>query len=93
MIMPEARSVIVLGMGYFTGSGNIFPESGRFARYAWGDDYHPVIEEMLKDLDELLQVYGGIQKYYVDTGPVLERAWAQEAGLGWQGKSASRWMP
>lgn len=60
---------------------------GRIARYAWGDDYHEVIEEKLAQIDQFLQTRGGMQKCYVDTGPVLERDFAARAGLGWHGKS------
>jgi epoxyqueuosine reductase len=61
--------------------------TGRIARYAWGDDYHEVIEEKLAQIDQFLQTRGGTQKCYVDTGPVLERDFAARAGLGWHGKS------
>lgn len=60
---------------------------GRIARYAWGDDYHDLIERKLRELDDFLKTHGGAQKPYVDTGPVLERDFAAEAGAGWQGKS------
>jgi len=60
---------------------------GRIARYAWGDDYHEVIEEKLAKIDEFLQTCGGRQKCYVDTGAVLERDFAERAGIGWHGKS------
>ncbi len=60
---------------------------GRIARYAWGDDYHQIIEEKLKRLDSFLCQFGGRQKFYVDTGPVLERDQAAAAGIGWHGKS------
>jgi epoxyqueuosine reductase len=63
------------------------PARGRIARYAWGDDYHQVIEKKLGRIDQLLRTHGGIQKRYVDTGPVLERDFAAEAGIGWHGKS------
>jgi len=61
--------------------------SGRFARYAWGDDYHDLIETRLRQLEEWLAGHGGTQKGYVDTGPVLERDFAALAGAGWHGKS------
>jgi epoxyqueuosine reductase len=61
--------------------------TGRVARYAWGDDYHDLIRERLGVLDERLAAQGGRQRCYVDTGPVLERDFAAEAGAGWQGKS------
>jgi epoxyqueuosine reductase len=61
--------------------------SGRIARYAWGNDYHDVIEKKLRILDEWLAARGGRQRHYVDTGPVLERDFAALAGAGWHGKS------
>lgn len=87
LVFPGAKSVIVLGMSYFSPLEKSGVGSGEIARYAVGEDYHPVLESKLRDLDELLQVYGGSQRYYTDTGPVLERGWAEEAGLGWPGKS------
>ena len=63
------------------------PIHGRIARYAWGDDYHDVIEKKLRALDEWLTARGGRQRCYVDTGPVLERDFAALAGAGWHGKS------
>jgi epoxyqueuosine reductase len=60
---------------------------GRIARYAWGDDYHDVIAAKLEKLDCFLAQHGGVQKVYVDTGPVLERDHAAQAGIGWHGKS------
>ena len=68
-------------------TSNLKRSHGRIARYAWGDDYHGVIEEKLQRLDEWLTARGGRQKCYVDTGPVLERDVAAVAGIGWQGKS------
>jgi epoxyqueuosine reductase len=61
--------------------------AGRIARYAWGDDYHQLIDKKLSVLDDFLRRYGGTQKCYVDTGPVLERDHAAAAGVGWHGKS------
>jgi epoxyqueuosine reductase len=92
-VLPGARSVVVLAMNYFQG-----PEAragappnpqapGRIARYAWGDDYHELIEQKLRAIDEWLRARGGAQRSYVDTGPVLERDFAAAAGAGWHGKS------
>jgi epoxyqueuosine reductase len=61
--------------------------AGCIARYAWGDDYHGLIEKKLAVLDDFLRRYGGTQKCYVDTGPMLERDHAAAAGVGWHGKS------
>jgi epoxyqueuosine reductase len=85
VVLPGARSVIMLALNYYQGSG---PENDyRIARYAWNDDYHDLIEKKLRELDAFLTSQGGTQKPYVDTGPVLERDFASEAGLGWGGKS------
>ena len=70
-----------------TGGTREEPARGRIARYAWGDDYHEVIAEKLGKIDMFLQQFGGTQKGYVDTGPVLERDHAAQAGIGWHGKS------
>jgi epoxyqueuosine reductase len=85
-VLPEARSVVVLAMNYWQGNDGSAP-AGRIARYAWGDDYHDVILEKLRTLDDFLRARGGVQKCYVDTGPILERDFAAEAGIGWHGKS------
>lgn len=94
LVLPGARSVIVLGMNYWQGPRNDEAREAldggtqpRIARYAWGDDYHDLIEERLKALDGFLKEHGGTQKCYVDTGPVLERDFAAKAGAGWHGKS------
>jgi epoxyqueuosine reductase len=87
MVLPGARSVIVLAMNYWQGADETRPGHGKFARYARGDDYHDLIEVRLKSLDEWLSSIGGTQKCYVDTGPILERDLAARAGLGWHGKS------
>lgn len=94
MVLPGARAVVVLAMNYWQGGGPEVggqkPEvgkTGRIARYAWGDDYHDVMLAKLRELEAFLATAGGRQKIYVDTGPVLERDFAAEAGIGWHGKS------
>ena len=100
-ILLGAKSIIVLALNYFQGDSE--PEwrltaaetaatteagpRGRIARYAWGDDYHDVIAAKLAKIDIFLRDFGGRQKCYVDTGPVLERDHAAQAGIGWHGKS------
>ena len=90
-ILAGAKSIVVLAMNYFQGnaaSAGTAPGSrGRIARYAWGDDYHELIEVRLAKIDNFLREFGGEQKCYVDTGPVLERDHAATAGIGWHGKS------
>ena len=96
-VLSGAKSVIVLSLNYFQGvEAGVSPArnraaattaKGRIARYAWGEDYHHLIQRKLDELDKFLREFGGQQKCYVDTGPVLERDFAAEAGVGWQGKS------
>lgn len=80
--------MVVFALNYFQGdapTGQML--EGRIARYAWNDDYHDVIEKKLTAVNAFLESKGGTQRYYVDTGPVLERDFASESGLGWNGKS------
>ena len=89
-VLPDARSIVVFALNYFHGNpqaGDRPAATGRIARYAWGDDYHDLIETKLDKIDEFLREFGGHQKCYVDTGPVLERDHAAQAGIGWHGKS------
>ena len=89
-VLPGAKSIVVLALNYFQGDRKACDTpaaTGRIARYAWGDDYHSLIERKLDEIDEFLREVGGQQKCYVDTGPVLERDYAAQAGIGWHGKS------
>lgn len=88
-VLPGARSIVIAALNYWQGDslGPNEESRGRIARYAWGDDYHRLMEGKLRSLEHLLAEAGGRQKVYVDTGPVLERDFAAEAGIGWQGKS------
>ncbi len=84
-IVPQAKSIIVLAFNYYQAE----PQRGyRVAKYALGDDYHNFMLRRLKRLCRILrEEYGGEQRPYVDTGPLLEKPIAEAAGLGWQGKS------
>lgn len=96
-ILPSTKSVIVLGLNYYTEdepieSNPMDPNeiNGRISRYAWGKDYHLVIEERIQILEKELKTEWGKEvetKWYVDYGPVLEKAFAQRAGLGFIGKN------
>lgn len=90
-VLPGAKSMVVLTLNYFQGGAAnrtaATAKTGRIARYAWGDDYHDLIANKLDKIDEFLREFGGQQKCYVDTGPVLERDYAAQAGVGWHGKS------
>jgi len=89
-VLAGARSVIVLALNYWQGGHSKAQgtgATGRIARYAWGDDYHELMKAKLDEIDNFLRRFGGIQKCYVDTGPILERDHAAQAGVGWHGKS------
>ena len=89
-LLAGAKSIVVLALNYFQGEKVRRSEAtatGRIARYAWGNDYHDVITAKLNKIDNFLRQFGGEQRCYVDTGPVLERDHAAQAGIGWHGKS------
>ena len=85
---PEAKSVISLGLNYFTGNASSHPDVGKISNYAWGDDYHDLIKSRLYNLlSEIKSEYPKINGIVcVDTSPIMEKDWAQKAGLGWIGK-------
>lgn len=93
VVMPQARSIVVVGMNYYPGD---FPplrsDQGRVSRYAWGDDYHDVMISRLRQLADRIERAVGqpvAHRAYVDFGPLLERELAQRAGLGWFGKNTT----
>ncbi len=95
---PGARSVLTVAVSYFQGElpPKPGPDYGRVARYAWGEDYHPLIlarlERLLERLPEALGA-GVRGTAAVDTRPVLERALARSAGLGFTGKNTVMIVP
>ena len=85
----EAKSVISLGMNYYVGKDQSDLDSNfKFSNYAWGDDYHSIIKSKLFELLKFIKEPNpGVKGLVcVDTAPVMEKVWAQRAGLGWQGK-------
>jgi epoxyqueuosine reductase len=99
-VLPGAKSVIVLAMNYAQcepdlgrGTAHRAPTSkivGRVSRYAWGKDYHLIIEERLAQLEAFIHDAAGSGtdcRSYVDHGPVLEKAFARQAGIGFIGKN------
>ena len=85
----EAKSVISLGMNYYVGKDQSDLDSTfKFSNYAWGDDYHSIIKSKLYELLKFIKESNPSVKglVCVDTAPVMEKVWAQRAGLGWQGK-------
>jgi len=92
IVLPGCRSLISVAMSYDTGhratEGSGY---GRIARYAWGKDYHRILDDRLRQLEARLIEFapGATTRSYVDTGPIMEKAWAQQAGLGWIGKHSN----
>ena len=88
LVFPGAKSVIVTGLNYYTEKKQEGSGVPLISKYAYGDDYHDVIVNRLdKILDFIISKNPGVKgKSYVDSSPILEKAWAREAGLGWPGR-------
>lgn len=91
LILPECKSILVLGIPYNAPRLEAeSPDTGQVAAYAWGEDYHLTLPKRLKQLVEFIETQIGHavpNRWYTDTGPLLERDLAQRAGLGWIGKN------
>jgi epoxyqueuosine reductase len=90
LLVPGAKSVVSLVYNYFP-EKDLFDDSDfKIAKYAYGEDYHHVVKEKLKLLmDALTHHAGQIEgRVFVDSAPVMERAWAKKSGLGWIGKNS-----
>ena len=91
LVLEDACSAIMLGVNYLPPEGEGTRAQSGFAKYSLYRDYHDTVLEGLKRIGVLLENQYGLGKkdyrYYVDTGPVLERGWAAESGMGWQGKN------
>ncbi len=88
-VLPGARSVVMVAMNYHTEVASTHaPDQGCISRYAWGTEYHGILGDRLEAFyADLQRAFSGLRgRCYVDTGPVLEKAWAERAGLGWIGK-------
>lgn len=95
-VLPGCQSIISVGINYWTDKDpNEGPGNGRIARYAWGKDYHRLLQKRLKNLERSLAELAPecTTRSYVDTGPVMEKVWAQRAGLGWIGKHSNLVSP
>ncbi len=92
LLLPGVRAIVSLGMNYYSeDQPDDRPGHGRIARYARGEDYHRILGEQLESLTAFLQAEApdSRNRAYVDTGAVMEKAWAQRAGLGWIGKHSN----
>lgn len=94
-LVEGARSVVTLLYNYFPAQKQKDPEAPRISKYAYGRDYHEVIRDKLKELMHVLQEkigdIGG--RVFVDSAPVLEKAWAKKSGVGWIGKNSNLITP
>ncbi len=90
-LVEGARTVISLLYNYYTERKQTDPEAPVLSKYAYGRDYHLVMKERMYELFDYIKSLhsGATGRVFVDSAPVLERSWAQRAGLGWIGKNSS----
>lgn len=90
-LVPGAKSVISLLFNYYTPETQKDPEAPKISKYALGTDYHLVLKEKLKTFFQKIQAeFGDVEgRVFVDSAPVLEKAWAAKSGLGWIGKNTN----
>jgi epoxyqueuosine reductase len=91
-ILPECKSILVLATPYSPPTPSMSGDgvAGKIASYAWGGDYHEVLPARMKELVRFIEEQAGRpvrNRFYTDTGPILERDLAQRAGIGWIGKN------
>lgn len=92
LIFEDAKSIVVVALNYFTPHEHEENSSkGKVSRYAWGDDYHDVVKEKLRELLSFIKTLdtSAEGKICVDTVPLMDKAWAVRAGLGWIGKHSN----
>ena len=91
VLVPGAKSVVSLLLNYHTEEKQTDVEAPKIASYAFGDDYHKVIKDKLKELMSFIhQEIGEVQgRVFVDSAPVMDKAWAAKSGLGWIGKNTN----
>jgi len=90
-LVEGAKSVISLSYNYFTNAKQSDPNAPKISKYAYGEDYHFVVKNKLKSLLAIIQTeIGNVNaRVFVDSAPIMEKAWAQQSGLGWIGKNAN----
>lgn len=91
LLVEDAKSVVSLMYNYFTPKNQLDSFAPKISKYAYGEDYHDVIKEKLKELLLFIQLEIGevSGRCFVDSAPILERAWAAKSGLGWIGKNGN----
>jgi epoxyqueuosine reductase len=91
LLVPGAKSVVSLLLNYYTDKKQADPKAPKISSYAYGTDYHFVIKEKLKELMQIiLREIGEVNgRVFVDSAPVMDKAWAAKSGLGWLGKNTN----
>jgi epoxyqueuosine reductase len=91
LLVEDAKSVISLMYNYFTPKNQLDSLAPKISKYAYGEDYHDVVKEKLMELLLFIQLEIGevSGRCFVDSAPILERAWAVKSGLGWVGKNGN----
>lgn len=91
LLVDDAKSVISLSLNYYTEEKQSDPNAPKISKYAYGQDYHTVIKEKLKELTHFIEENIGevSGRAFVDSAPVLDRAWAKKSGIGWIGKNSN----
>lgn len=91
LLVENAKSVISLSYNYFTDKTQSDPFAPKISKYAFGEDYHLVLKDTLNELfDFIKKEIGEVSgRTFVDSAPILERAWAKKSGLGWIGKNTN----
>ncbi len=96
LLVDGCQTVVSLVYNYFPSeSFQPLSDSFKVSKYAWGEDYHRVIKDKMQELwDDIQNELGEIQgRMFVDSAPVLEKAWARKSGIGWIGKNANLIIP
>ena len=91
-LVEGAKSIISVAKNYYSAFQNEpDPSKGIISRYAWGDDYHDVLRPRLKRILEKIQQFapGTNGRTFIDTAPIMDKMWAVQAGIGWQGKHSN----
>ncbi len=91
LLVPGAKSVISLLLNYFPSEKQEDENAPKISKYAYGNDYHSVIKEKLNQLLEFIRInIGEVEgRVFVDSAPVMDKAWAKKSGLGWIGKNSN----
>jgi epoxyqueuosine reductase len=91
LLVDDAKTVISLLFNYYTDQQQSDPDAPKISKYAFGEDYHHVIKDKLKELIAFIKLEVGEVngRGFVDSAPVMDKAWAKKAGLGWIGKNSN----